>query len=106
MTKFVYRLLPGHPPLDELKQRFTMSRVSVPQKSSGEDPEYPKYIGYEGVTNLLEALQYDADNLRDGSYDPTELFDGSDNETWTWELVDKDGKVWTECNEIATEEDL
>lgn len=105
MTKMVYSLKRGAPPLDQLQMRISMVRTWVPKPSSEADKDVcPVYSGYDGPTNLLEALQYDAEGLAEGAYDPTELFDG--NEQVVFELVDQDGNVWTECNETITEDDL
>lgn len=105
MTKIVYRLKPGAPPESELMIRMSMSRTSRPRPREDDSGDLV-YAGYEGARNLLEALQYDADGLREGMYDPAELFDGSQNETVTFELVDSAGTVWTTGQETITEEDL
>lgn len=97
--KRLYEMRKGHPPMSELKGRVVIKR---------EVTFKPPFDGYEGCSNELECLQYDADGLAKGMYGYDELIEGPDDRLDThWELFDPStGTVWTTYHDTLGTEDL
>lgn len=96
------RLLPGHPPQQELKARLSWRRTLTIDPQSEAYEEVPTLTG---IRHLLDCVQYDMDNLTEGEYGPDDLLNHEDSEC-VWEIVDEAGKVWSEVNETITDEDM
>lgn len=89
-----YRMKEGHPPFEELMVRYTISRTY------GINPEdYPALPENDiaAATNAFEAMLYDGKLIEAGETTEEELLrpdePGADI---LWEVVDKDGIVWSE----------
>lgn len=90
MKKFRMKL--GAPPDSELSVRYSVSRTYEPKAEDYKSDSNPN-----GVMSKLGYLIHDDECIREGWYMPDELLNFSaPGYEETFELVDKDGTVWSE----------
>lgn len=103
-----YRLREGAPKDDELLVRVTVLRTYKPNL---EDYIAVPEANVTAADTVLDAMLYDKESVKDGAMDFHELLfpiSDDDQTLGVWEVVDKEGTVWSECletEETTTEQD-